>query len=102
MQNQRSARIAGSISSSSSRRMANRHPLMMSPEECCGTLQTVRAFPLLTVFRPVRMRMLLKWRWGFEHPLVAVVDRTVVLGDDFELLVRIVPLADAFDGFLHS
>jgi hypothetical protein len=39
---------------------------------------------------------------GFEHPLVAVVDRTVVLGDDFKLVTAIVALADALDGFVDG
>src|SRR5579864_2114273 len=36
----------------------------------------------------------------FQHPLVTVVDRTVVLRDDFELLVWIIALADALDRFV--
>src|SRR5579863_1276296 len=38
---------------------------------------------------------------SLEHPFVAVVDRTVVLGDDFEFVVGIVALANALDGFVH-
>jgi hypothetical protein len=29
--------------------------MMISAVECCSALQTVRAFPLLTAFLPVRM-----------------------------------------------
>src|ERR1700740_247298 len=37
---------------------------------------------------------------GLERPLVAVVNRTVVLCDDFKLVAGIVALADAFNGFV--
>ena len=37
---------------------------------------------------------------GLERPLVGVVNRTVVLCDDFKLVAGIVALADAFNGFV--
>jgi hypothetical protein len=36
--------------------------MITSAVECCSALQTERAFPLLTSFRPVLMRMLVKSR----------------------------------------
>ena len=40
--------------------------MMTSAVECCRALQTERAFPLLTSFRPVLMRMFVKSRWALS------------------------------------
>src|SRR5580693_294992 len=37
---------------------------------------------------------------GLEHPVVAVVDRAVVLRDDFKFVAWIIAVADALDGLV--